>query len=293
MKNLHFFTAFILALFISNVVAAQGNSLNVMTFNLRYPNPDDGAFYWDIRRPHVESIIQFHQIDLLGVEEAHRRQLDEMVSDMPEYEWFGVCRTDGSTHPNPDGEFSAILYRKDRFERLDGNTFWLSPTPDVPGSKGWDAALPRIVTWAKFKDKTTGKIFFHFNTHFDHMGELARLESAKLILQKVKQIAGEMPVVVTGDFNSYEIDPPYLTLTDKTSSYSLTDAITVSKIPHHGPMATFAGNFQISGMIDHRIDYIFIRNQVEVFRHAILSDSWNGNLASDHLPVLAEIKIDK
>ncbi len=269
----------------------QDASIRVMTFNIRLPNPGDGIFYWDERRPHVASMIQFHQVDLLGVQEAHRRQLDEMVADMPEYEWFGVCRTDGSTHPNPDGEFSAILYRKDRFERLDGNTFWLSETPDVPGSKGWDAALPRIVTWAKFKDKQTGKIFFHFNTHFDHIGEVARLESAKLILQKIKTIAGEMPVVLTGDFNSFETDAPYLALIDPSSAYHVTDAITISKMPHHGPLATFAGNFQISGMIEHRIDYIFVRNKIDVLRHGILSDSWNGNLASDHLPVIAEIKI--
>jgi len=262
-----------------------------MTFNIRLPHTGDGIFYWDERRPHVASMIQFHQVDLLGVQEAHRRQLDEMVADMPEYEWFGVCRTDGSTHPNPDGEFSAILYRKDRFERMDGNTFWLSETPDTPGSKGWDAALPRIVTWARFKDKRTGKIFFHFNTHFDHIGEQARLESSKLILQKMKSIAGEMAVVLTGDFNSYETDPPYLAMIDSSSTYHVTDAITISKIPHHGPMATFAGNFQISGMIDHRIDYIFVRKNIEVIRHGILSDSWNGNLASDHLPVIAEIKI--
>ena len=262
-----------------------------MTFNIRLPHPGDGIYYWDERRPHVASVIQFHQADLVGVQEAHRRQLDEMVADMPEYEWFGVCRTEGSTHPNPDGEFSAILYCKDRFERLDGNTFWLSETPDVPGSKGWDAALPRIVTWAKFKDKLTGKIFFHFNTHFDHIGEVARLESSKLILQKMKTIAGEMPVIVTGDFNSYETDPPYLAMIDSSSTYHVTDAITISKLPHHGPLATFAGNFQISGMIDHRIDYIFVRKKIEVIRHGILSDSWNGNLASDHLPVLAEIKI--
>ncbi len=269
----------------------QDASIRVMTFNIRLPNPGDGIFYWDERRPHVASMIQFHQVDLLGVQEAHRRQLDEMVADMPEYEWFGVCRTDGSTQPDPDGEFSAILYRKDRFKRLDGNTFWLSETPDVPGSKGWDAALPRIVTWAKFKDIQTGKIFFHFNTHFDHIGEVARLESAKLILQKIKTIAGEMPVVLTGDFNSFETDPPYLAIIDTSISYHMTDAITISKMSHHGPLATFAANFQISGMIDHRIDYIFVRKNIEVIRHGILSDSWNGNLASDHLPVMAEIKI--
>src|SRR5688500_16875247 len=120
-----------------------------MSFNIRYPNPNDKDHYWDNRRPLVASMIRFHEVDLIGVQEAHRRQLDEMVTDMPEYTWFGLCRTDGSTTPNPDNEFSAILYRKDRFELLDGNTFWLSETREKPGSVSWDAAFPRIVTWAK------------------------------------------------------------------------------------------------------------------------------------------------
>jgi endonuclease/exonuclease/phosphatase family metal-dependent hydrolase len=107
----------------------------------------------------------------------------------------------------------------------------------------------------------------------------------------MKSLAGETPVILTGDFNSFETDAPYLAMIDTSSTYHVTDAITISQIPHHGPMATFAGNFQISGMIDHRIDYIFVRNKIDVLRHGILSDSWNGNLASDHLPVLAEIKI--
>ena len=278
--------AFILSI---NLLHAQDSSLNVMSFNIRYPNPGDGIHYWDSRRPFVASMIRYNEVDLLGVQEAHRRQLNEIVSDMPEYEWFGVCRTDGSTNPVPDNEFSAILYRKDRFERLDGNTFWLSETPEVIASVGWDAALPRIVTWAKFKDRSTGKIFFHFNTHFDHMGEIARNESAKLLLQQIESIAGKIPVVITGDFNCSDSDRPYQTLTRDTNACQLTDALHISKILHHGPMSTFAGNFQASGMIDHRIDFIFTSKSVSVLKHAILSDSWNGNLASDHLPVLVRL----
>ncbi len=283
-------TTFFIILFLVKTLAGQEEPFRIMTFNIRFANPGDGIHDWDHRRPLVASIIQFYEVDLLGVQEAHRRQLDEMVTDMPEYEWFGVCRSDGSLNPVPDGEFSAILYRKDRFERLDGNTFWLSETPDHV-SKGWDAALPRIVTWAKFKDKTSGKIFFHFNTHFDHIGGMARNESAKLLLRKVELIAGDKPVVITGDFNCSDADPPYSTLTNSSADYNVTDALSASKLPHFGPKATFAGNFMISGLNDHRIDFIFIRNQVEVLKHAILTDSWDGNLASDHLPLLAEVEI--
>lgn len=270
------------------VLSAQDASINVMSFNIRLPHAGDGIHYWDHRRPHAVSIIRYHEVDILGVQEAFRRQLDELIADMPEYEWFGVCRTDGTIHPSPDNEFSAILYRKSRFEMLDGNTFWLSQTPDKAGSVSWDAALPRIVTWAKFTDRQTGKIFFHFNTHFDHIGDTARHESSKLLRHQIEQIAGDAPVIITGDFNCSEKDLPYLTI---TSDSTFRDAINISKTPHHGPTATFASNFQISGLIDHRIDFIFATKKIEVLRHAILSDSWNGNLASDHLPVVAEINI--
>jgi endonuclease/exonuclease/phosphatase family metal-dependent hydrolase len=271
---------------ITSIVGQE--SFNVMSFNIRYPNPGDGIHYWDNRRPHVASLIQFHEADLIGVQEAFRRQLDEMVTDMPEYDWFGVCRTDGTINPSPENEFSAILFRKDRFERLDGNTFWLSGSPEATASVGWDAALPRIVTWSKFKDKKSGKEFFHFNTHFDHMGGVARNESAKLLLQKIKTIAGDMPVIITGDFNCGEIDQPYLTI---TMGSDFSDAMKISKTPHHGPTASFAGNFQVSGLNDHRIDFIFANKHIDVLKHGILSDSWNGSFASDHLPVLAKIVI--
>lgn len=285
------FLPFFLSIIYNINVIAQSTSLQVMTFNIRYANNGDGVHDWDHRRPLAVSIIRFHKVDLLGVQEALRSQLDDMIKDMPEYDWFGVCRTDGSIDPHPDGEFSAILYRKDRFERLDGNTFWLSQTPEIVGSVGWDAAYPRVVTWAKFRDKQNGSIFYHFNTHFDHLGEQARAESAKLILKKIKEIAGSDAVVLTGDFNCGEKEAPYQVITAPASSFHLIDAKTISRLPHHGPDASFASTFQISGLIDHRIDFIFVRERVVVYRHAILSDNWNGDLASDHLPVLAEIRM--
>jgi len=262
-----------------------------MSFNIRLPNQEDGINYWDNRRPLVASTIRYHEADIIGVQEAFRRQLDEMVADMPEYDWFGVSRTDGSIHPNPDSEFSAILYRKDRFVRLDGHTLWLSETPKVVGSKGWDAAFPRIVTWAKFKDLLTGKLFYYFNTHFDHLGQQARTESAKLLLIKIKEIAGETPVVLSGDFNSIETDVPYRILTGEGSPYKMNDALYTSLLPHHGPPGSFSGNFMLPGVGTYRIDFIFTHNNIVVLKHAILSDSWDGRLPSDHLPVLAEVRI--
>ena len=286
MKSLFFLLLFAIAF---DQSTAQHTSFRVMSFNIRLPVQSDGINYWDLRRPLVASTIRYHEADIIGVQEAFRRQLDEMTTDLPEYGWFGLCRTDGSVLPDPDGEFSAILYRKDRFERLDGNTFWLSETPEVAGSKGWDAAFPRIVTWAKFKDMKSGKLFFYFNTHFDHMGEQAREESARLILQKINEIAGKEPVILSGDFNSTDTSKPYQLLTDQQSTYGMTDALYVSKSPHHGPLGSFSSSFTLPGVGDYRIDFIFIRNRITVLKHAILSDSWDGRLPSDHLPVLAEI----
>ena len=269
----------------------QAETIRIMSFNIRLPNPDDGIHYWEHRQDLVYGLIRFHKVDLLGVQEAHRSQLEDITHHLPEYAWFGVCRTDGSLSPNPDNEFSAILYRKDRFELIEGNTFWLSETPDQPGSKSWDAALPRIVTWAKLKDKITGQTFIHFNTHFDHMGEVARGESAKLLMHKIPGIAGLLPVVVTGDFNCTERDYAFRVITDASHPVILHDALSVSRTPHYGPMNSFASNFQVSGLKGNRIDFIFVNDKVDVLKHAILSDSWQGRLASDHLPVMAEIMI--
>lgn len=285
MKNL----SLVLSLtFAAAMLHAQPTSLRVMSFNIRYANPDDGYNFWDNRKELVKSMIQYHDADIVGLQEAFRSQLDDLSAMLPTYEWFGVCRTDGTTQPDPDNEFSAILYKKDRLERLDGATFWLSKTPDEVGSQSWDAALPRIVTWVKFRDKQTDAEFYHFNTHFDHRGEEARAESAKLILERIAAIIGEEPVVLTGDFNCIPTDEPYRLLTDEDDEKSLQDALQVSQTPHHGPLSTWSG-FSFPGVPGRRIDYVFVNEQVEVLQHAALSDSWSGRFPSDHLPVLAEV----
>ena len=274
------------------LLPAQGQSVEVMSFNIRFPNPDDGFNYWPNRKEMVASTIRYHEADLIGVQEAFRSQLDELMGLLPGFAWTGLCRTDGSKKPEPDNEFSAIIYRTDRFEVQEEATFWLSENPDKVGVKGWDAALPRIVTWVKFKDKRSNKTFFHFNTHFDHRGEQARTESAKLIKQKVAEIAGNSPVVLTGDFNCVETDPPYRALTDKADSDHLGDALFLSENPHHGPLGTWTNSFQFPGVPGRRIDFIFVKNGIKVLKHAILSDSWSGRLPSDHLPVLISMEVD-
>jgi endonuclease/exonuclease/phosphatase family metal-dependent hydrolase len=262
-----------------------------MTFNIRYDEPCDKENAWPNRKELVASMIRFHQADLVGVQEALERQMRDLERLLPDYAWVGVGRADGKA----GGEFSAIIYRKSRFNLIESSTFWLSETPDVPG-KGWDAAYPRIVTWARLKDTTTGKIFFHFNTHFDHRGVRAREESARLLLKRIYTIAGQLPVVVTGDFNFNESSKGYEILTSKTlekeigSQASLRDARYLSQHGHHGPASTFN---EFKALVpEMKIDYVFIKGTVRVLQHGALSDTWNGRFPSDHLPVLAEIVIE-
>ena len=264
---------------------------NLMTFNIRYPNPADGINFWPNRKDLVASMIRYHDADILGIQEAFRSQLDELMEMLPGYSWLGLCRTSGDQSPEPDNEFSAILFKKDRFEVLEENTFWLSDSPESVGVAGWDAALPRIVTWAKFRDKYSGKSFFHFNTHFDHRGKQARQNSAKLLLERVNKVAGVNPVLVTGDFNAVPESLPYQVLTSFESPQKLSDALMLTESPHHGPLSTLTNGFKVAGVPGRRIDYIFIKNGVRVLRHAILSDSWGGRLPSDHLPVIATCRI--
>ena len=259
------------------------HALRVMTFNIRYDEPRDGVNAWPNRKKKVADVIRFHKADVIGVQEALISQLRDLESQLPDFAWCGVGRSDGKE----GGEFSAILYRKSRFQLLDTKTFWLSETPDTPGSKGWDAALPRIVTWAKFKDRTSKKTFVHFNTHFDHRGEKARIESASLILKRIGEIAGKIPFVLTGDLNVREDTQAYKTLKAGDTVTHLADAKYASANGHFGGDSTFSEFKELKpGM---KIDYIFVREGTRVLEHGILSDQWNGLWASDHLPVLAEI----
>ncbi|MCB0565955.1 MAG: endonuclease/exonuclease/phosphatase family protein, partial [Phaeodactylibacter sp.] len=230
-------SATLLFLFTITIGMAQ-EDIRVMSFNIRFANPEDGVNYWPNRKGLVASMIRFQETDIVGLQEAMRSQLDDLVELLPDYAWYGLCRTDGSAAPEPDNEFSAILYRKARFELLENATFWLSEKPEVVGSTGWDAALPRISSWVRFKDKASGKEFYHFNTHFDHRGVQARAESARLLLKQIREIAGEYPVILTGDFNCVPTDEPYRILTDNNSS--LADALFRSEMPHHGPLSTWS-----------------------------------------------------
>ncbi|MFN2567161.1 MAG: endonuclease/exonuclease/phosphatase family protein [Gemmatimonadaceae bacterium] len=266
---------------------ASAPPLRVMTFNLRYDTPSDGANAWPHRRDWVAALIRFHAPDALGVQEALAHMLADLDARLPEFARVGVGRADGRTR----GEFSAILYRTDRLELLNSGTFWLSPTPEVAGSKGWDAAIERIATWARFRDRGTGCRHLHLNTHFDHVGEQARQESARLIRRRIATLADGMPVVVTGDLNADPASEPYRILTRDSvgdATPPLRDALVASRDGHYGPTSTWTAFRAIEP--GRRIDYVLVSLQVRVLKHGILPDSWDGRFPSDHLPVLAAVE---
>lgn len=261
-------------------LAKDAPPVRVMTFNIKYNEPRDQENAWANRKEKVAGVIRFHKADLIGLQEALIDQINDLEKRLPNFAWCGAGRNDGKS----GGEFSAIFYRKARFRLLETSTFWLSETPDKPGSIGWEAGYPRIVTWAKLRDHSTKKTFFHFNTHFDNRSERARRESSKYLLSQIEKIAGKSPFVVTGDFNFKEDSESYRLL---TGSNKLKDTRYISDNEPFGPTSTF-NNFGalIPGM---KIDYIFVKDGIRVLEHGVLADQWDGRWASDHLPVLSEI----
>jgi len=251
-----------------------------MTYNIRYDNPEDGENQWQERKGEVCALLNYYQPDVFGLQEALNHQRSYIHDCLNGYLSVGIGR-DGEGR---DSEATPIFYRAASLILLETETFWLSPTPDVP-SKGWDAALNRIATYAKFQEKSSGAVFHVFNTHFDHIGSQAREHSAHLLLSKIKQMGLiDQKLIIMGDFNCEDSDPPYGTL-----STALDDAFLNGVRSSYGPLGTW-NDFETDTPITRRIDYIFTKNsEVQFCRH--IDDRRKNNLqVSDHLPVLAEIR---
>ena len=263
-------------------------TLAVMTWNIRYDNRGDGANAWRHRRDWVAEIIRREQPDVLGLQEVLLGQLDDLRKSLPEFAVYGVGRDDGKQR----GEFVPIFYRKDRLKLLDSGTFWLSPTPEQAGSKGWDAAITRIASWVKLKEKQTGKTFYVINTHFDHRGATARSESAKLLVKQLREQFADHPVILTGDFNTTPGSAPYQTLVtvegEKLSIFG--DTFTTSATKPEGPDSTWNGFTRI--VPKQRIDFIFTTPTIEVLTHRTLDDQREERFPSDHLPVVTKLRLD-
>ena len=254
---------------------------NAATYNLRLNTPDDGPNAWPLRRDAVRALIGYHQVDLLGTQEGLMDQVDDLAA-MPGFAYVGVGRDDGKRA----GEHSAIFYRTARFQLLAHGDFWLSEAPTVPG-KGWDATCcNRIASWAKLRERVSGQVFYAFSVHFDHQGVIARRESAHLMVREMHEIAGDHPVLCLGDFNATPESEPI-----RIMSASLRDARAVSQAPPYGPVGTF-NDFKIDAPLKDRIDYIFLGPRWQVLRYAVLTDMHEARFPSDHLPVVARLKLD-
>jgi len=266
-------------------LASEPLTVSLMSYNLRVDLPQDGINRWKNRREHVAALIRLYQPDFLGQQEGLIHQVEYLGKHLPGYAWIGVGRDNGRRA----GELSSIHYNTERFELVEGSdrTIWLSKTPDMPG-KSWDAAYPRILTYGQFRHKETGVTVFVFNTHFDHVGQTARKNSAKLILRTIKKVAGSSPYVLLGDFNVTEDNRVYRILTG--GSPPMKDAFYHTETPHVGPLFTFEG-FEVKSSLDkRRIDFIFVPADARVLNHAIIGHFRNGYYPSDHLPVYARVQ---
>lgn len=260
-------------LFVFCCTAVAGQALKVMTYNVRFDNPEDGINAWSHRKERVFDLVRKYDPDILGVQEALYHQLAEITSHTGNYSYIGAGRDDG----RKKGEFSAIIYKKDRFEVLEEETFWLSERPGKPGSKSWDAAITRVVTWAILTDRLSGRRFLVMNTHFDHIGQEARKKSAEILKQKASDLAPDIPMIITGDLNCTREEEPYQILTN-TELIELID-------PAPEPGGTYC-TFGVGAAPCKAIDYILISNEWRADQYKVIDDNDGKYYPSDHLPVM-------
>lgn len=271
-----FLLPFLLLISVSIVQPVLAQVETFMSYNIRYNNPNDGVNKWDDRKEALVALVNHYEPLVFGIQEGLLSQVQFIRDQSGVYDYSGVGRDDGKNK----GEFAAIFYNREKLTVLTEGTFWLSETPEKV-SKDWDAALPRICSYAQFKINDSGKTFWFFNAHFDHIGKVARANSASLIVQKIKEIAGSAaPIILTGDFNATPSSQPILNIT----SY-LKDAFTNTQKAFYGPVGTFSG-FDTSARLEDRIDYIFYLNVTPKSLSHIDDRRKNGLWVSDHLPIL-------
>ena len=260
------------------------NRVRVMTINVRYDNPNDGVNAWPKRAAQVAGFIQSEVPDLLGMQEVLLRQYNYLDSALLDYTSVGVGRSDGLQ----GGEMNPVFFRTERFEMVRTKTFWLSDTPEVAGSMGWGASLPRIVTWMELIDKKNQEHLFFFNTHFAHDSDSARVMSSGILLNEVGKIAGSLPFVITGDFNMTPDSRGYAIITETASSAPLIrDSRVISEAKPYGPIYTFNGF--TDNPAQGRIDYIFVSSGTAVVEHNTFFRKDKGIFISDHWPVGATV----
>ena len=264
------------------VMSFAQNTINVMSFNIRLATADDGENHWNIRKDKVKSLINYYEADFVGLQEAQKPQIDYLLEKNTLYSYLGKPRDNSE-----NSEHSCIYYLKNKYKVLEQNTFWLSETPNQ-STKSWDAAYPRIVTYALFENRKTKQKVWVMNTHFDHVGVVARQKSAEIILNKIKELQAKKkaPVVLTGDFNSLKSDVwmhPFFE--------NLQEASTNSKTAPYGGLATWNA-FNFKEKPAEQIDFIFTsKNNTVINKFRTITDFYDFKYPSDHLPIIAEIKL--
>lgn len=253
-----------------------GNTnIDVISFNIRYDNWNDGANRWDNRKEACVRLLKAREVSVFGIQEGLYHQVDYLANNLPDYDYVGVGRDDGQT----DGEYCAVFYLKNNFELLNSSTFWLSETPEMP-SLGWDANIKRIVTWVHLKEKQTDKEIYVFNTHFDHKGAQARKHSARLLAQKISEITSSNETVfITGDFNAILIDPIFAPILKHHFNAKA-----------HAYITENVGSLNAWGAWSANIDFIFYRN-ADVYAYDVVNEDFGVPYVSDHYPIMAKFKI--
>jgi len=274
---------------------ANAFELRVMSFNIRYGSAGDGENRWPNRRKMVFDVIRKQKSDVVGLQEALRFQIDEIRKALPEYGEIGVAREDGRI----DGEYSAILFRADRLGVAEAGTFWLSDTPEVAGSSHWGNACVRICTWARLIENDSGKAFYIFNTHLDHVSQPSREKSAALLARRIASRNHKDPFVVTGDFNTGEDNPVITYLKGKTALGLPNAGASRSPVPMVDTFRTLHPNVKDvrtahgfrGSRQGNKIDYVLAPPAIQVLEAQILYDNIDGRYPSDHYPVTARLRL--
>lgn len=262
------------------------NAIKVMTLNVRYDNQGDSINSWPNREEQVYNFLIKEKPDIIGMQEVLWSQYIFLDSVLTEYSSIGVGRDDGAR----GGEMNPVFFRKEKFDMVRTITFWLSYAPEIPGSIGWGASLPRIVTWMELVDKDSHEHFFCFNTHFAHDSDSARIMSSKILMKEVEKITAGFPFIITGDFNMLPASEGYAILTGPDESVPLLkDSFVISEKRPSGPGYTYNGFSDDEG--EGRIDFIFVRNGMKVLNHSTVIKKEKGIFISDHWPVEAVVSL--
>lgn len=265
---------------------STSSAVRVMSFNIRYGTAQDGPNHWQKRREFLTDTVRAFNPDLLGTQETLAFQRDFLAQQLPGFAAWGAGRDDGADQ----GEMSALFYRTERFERTGGGHFWLSETPEKPGSKSWDGSLPRMVSWVKLRDRRApeGPSLLFLNTHFDHKGAEARLQAARLLRGRIGELGQGCRVILTGDFNASDDSPPYAALFGRAGDADspVLDAFRLAHPQRGSDEGTFNG-FQPGATSGARIDWIGVSRDWRVTEVRIDRTMRDGRTPSDHFPVCA------